>query len=130
MKKRGLIISLSGVLVLIIGGFVSLMISQKPETEAGAKEISVTVVFKDNSQKVYDIDTDAEVLSGALLEEELISKEEAESGFVTVVAGERADYNADGRWWCITKDGEMTPKGINETPIEDGDKFEITSTES
>ena len=105
MKKRGLIISLSVVLVLIIGVFVSLMISQKPETEAGAKEISVTVVFKDNSQKVYDIDTDAEFLSGALLEEELISKEEAESGFVTVVAGERADYNADGRWWCITKDG-------------------------
>ena len=36
MKKRGLIISLSVVLVLIIGVFVSLMISQKPETEAGA----------------------------------------------------------------------------------------------
>lgn len=130
MKKRGLIIGLSVVLVLIIGIFAAVLICHKPETADGAKEISVTVVFKDKTQKVYDIDTDAEFLSGALLEEELITKEEAESGFLTVVAGERADYNADGRWWCITKDGEMTPKGINETPIEDGDKFEITSTES
>ena len=54
--------------------------------------------------------------------------DDMKSGFYTTVAGVTADYSVDQGWWCVTKDGEMTTKGINELVLADGDKYEITYT--
>ena len=91
------------------------------------KSISVTVVFADGGFKAYDIETDATYLADALIEEGVIA-EKAEDGFYTTVAGVTADYSVDQSWWCVTKDGEMTTKGLNELVLADGDKYEITYT--
>ena len=129
MKNRKLIIGLSVVLAVLIVIFAGVYFATRQPAETGSKDLSVTVIFADKSEKEYKINTDAEYLADALLEEKIIDEKSAD-GMYTVIAGERADYNLDGSWWCVTKDGEMTEVGMNEQPISDGDSFEITNTPS
>ena len=130
MKNKKVVILLATALVVLVGLFAVVFITNQPETQDGAKEIAVTITFADGTDKDYSISTDAEFLGQALLEEELVSEEEYSKGFYTVIAGERADYTLDGRWWGLYIDGEMSNLGINEQPIADGDTFEITNTPS
>ena len=97
-----------------------------PQVQAGEKDISVTIVYKDGSSKDLEINTDAEYLADALVEEGII--EYADDGFYTTVDGVTADYSVDKGWWCVTKGGVMTTDGLNTLVIADGDKFEITYT--
>lgn len=127
MKTNKIIIILAIVLAVLIAAFAGIYFVTRPETSQGDKNINVTVVFADKSEKKYEINTDAEFLADALLEEKVIT-EKADDGLYSVIAGERADYNLDKSWWCVTKGGEMTNVGINELPIADGDSFEITNT--
>lgn len=130
MQNKKIIISLSVVLAAIIVVFAGVFIATRPETQKGNKTVEVTVIFADKSEKEYSIKTDAEFLAEALNEEGLLKKEEFESGsgMYTYIADQRADYEKDGSWWCVTKGGEMTSVGMNELPIQDGDSFEITNT--
>lgn len=129
MKNKKLVLGMSIVLALLIIVFAGAKFLNRPETQSGAKDIEVTVVFADKTEKQYEINTDAEFLADALLEEKIIT-EKSSDGMYTVIAGERADYTLDKSWWCLTKDGEMVNVGINEQPIADGDSFEITNTPS
>ena len=129
MKNKKLVLVMSIILALLIIVFAGAKILKKPATQSGAKDIEVTVVFADKTEKQYEINTDAEFLADALLEEKIIT-EKSSDGMYTVIAGERADYTLDKSWWCLTKDGEMVNVGINDQPIADGDNFEITNTPS
>lgn len=129
MKNKKIITMLSLILVALIAIFAIAYYVVAPHIQSGNKEINVTVVFADKTKKNYEIKTNAEFLADALLEEKIIA-EKSESGLYTIVAGERADYNLDSSWWCLTKDGEMTNFGFNEQPIADGDNYEITNTPS
>ena len=65
---------------------------------------------------------------GALEQEGLVQGDESEYGlFVTVVDGETADSEQQ-QWWCFTKGGEMLMTGVDDTPIADGEQYEITLT--
>lgn len=129
MKNKKLVLGMSIVLALLVIIFAGAKFLKQPATQTGAKDIEVTVVFADKTEKQYEINTDAEFLADALLEEKIIT-EKSSDGMYTVIAGERADYTLDKSWWCITKGGEMVNVGINEQPIADGDSFEITNTPS
>ncbi len=133
MKRKNLIACLMAVTLMVICVFtVGCSATQNDSSLADAvaelKEISVTVVYADESEKVYDIETNAEFLGEAMFEQGLITKKEYESGFYTEIDGVTADFSVDKSWWCITKGGEMTTVGMNEQPIADGDSFEITYT--
>lgn len=130
MQNKKLIIGLAAVLAVIAAAFSIIFITMKPEAQKGEKNITVTVVFKDKTEKEFKIDTDAEYLGDALLEEKIVTEEEYKNGggMYTYIADERADYNLDKSWWCLSVDGEMATVGINEQPIADGDSFEITNT--
>lgn len=129
MKNKKLILGLSIGLVVLIALFSALFILNRPDTEEGSKQIGVTVVFADKSEKEYTIKTDAEYLADALLEEKII-EEKSKDGMYTVIAGERADYTLDGSWWCLTVNGEMASVGINDQPVLDGENYELTNTPS
>lgn len=129
MKNKKLVLGMSIVLALLVIIFAGAKFLKQTATQSGAKDIEVTVVFADKTEKQYEINTDAEFLADALLEEKIIT-EKSSDGMYTVIAGERADYTLDKSWWCITKGGEMVNVGINEQPIADGDSFEITNTPS
>lgn len=129
MKNKRLILGLSIGLVVLIALFSALFILNRPDTEEGSKQIGVTVVFADKSEKEYTIKTDAEYLADALLEEKII-EEKSKDGMYTVIAGERADYTLDGSWWCLSVNGEMASVGINDQPVTDGENYELTNTPS
>lgn len=123
MKKNRKIILAAVVLVVLIAIFAGVYASTRPETAEGPKTITVEVVHADESSKTFTYHTDAEYLGEVLLDEGLIEGSEESWGlFVTTVDGEAAE--ADGSWWALYQDGEMTPTGVDTTPIADGDAFQ------
>jgi len=128
MKKKGLIITLSVILVAIIAVFGVLLATNKLDFQKGDKNITVTVVYENKIEKEFKILTGAKNLGDALLEKGLVTKEEHKTGYYQSIDSIRADYTLDKAWWCFTKDGEEITVGANELPIADGDSFEITHT--
>lgn len=99
-----------------------------PEGVVGEKNIAVTVIHGDGSEKLFRFSTDSENLRGALERQGLISGEEGPYGlFVTGVDGEMADGTVQ-QWWSVTKDGESLMTGVDDTLIADGDSYEFTLT--
>ena len=90
---------------------------------AAAIQFTFTVTGANGESTELTLDaTDGEKLSDALAEAGVISAEEAAAGFVTVVNGEEANYDADGSWWCLTDAaGEMTAVGVADIELHDGD---------
>lgn len=124
-KKLIVAVAALAALVLLFGGIFMLT---RPKTTVGAKALTVQVVFADGSDKVHELQTDAEFLRGALEEAQLVTGSESEYGlFVTGVDGVTVN-DANQEWWCFTKGGETVMTGVDETPIADGDHFEITLT--
>jgi len=126
MKKKWLGIVI-GVLVLVgaVTAAAVIYINNRPQPQAGAKTITVQLVYDDVDTTVT-IDTDAEYLRGALEQEKLIVGDESEYGlFVKSVNGRTAD-DAKQEWWCFTKGGETLMTGVDTTPIADGETFEVT----
>ena len=124
MSKKSLILALVA-LVAVIGVFVGVWAATRPETQQGDKTITVTVVNNESS-KDFEINTDAEMLRGALDQIDLVQGEESEYGlFILTVDGYTADSAAQ-EWWCVTKGGEDVYTGVESTPIADGDAFELT----
>ena len=85
------------------------------EVEVKAGEDAITVTLK----------TDKEKLGEALLEHNLI---EGENGLYTKVNGITADYNVDKSYWGFYQSGELMRVGMDETPISDGDHYELIYT--
>ena len=76
-KKRGLIAAAAVLIVLCIGaGF--LYQKSKPSVSEGAKQIKVTVVHGDETENVFEYDTDAEYLGEVLKSEKLVDGEDGE----------------------------------------------------
>ena len=101
-----------------------------PAESSAAIAVTFTVTGANGESTVLTLDAaDGEKLSDALAAAGVISAEEAAAGFVTVVNGEEADYNADGAWWCLTDAaGEMTTVGVADIELHDGDSYAFTYT--
>ncbi len=99
-------------------------------SESEAKyTLTVTVIDDKGESKDFEIKTNADNLGDALLEAKLVEGEEGEFGlYIKSVNGLRADYDLDGAYWSLSKGGEMLMTGASDTPIADGDKFELTYT--
>ena len=107
---------------------VSEAASEAASEAQAAVEFTVTGADGTSSTVTLQV-TDGEKLSDALAEAGIISQEEADAGFVTVVNGEAADYNKDQSWWCLTDgNGEMTTVGVADITLHDGDSYAFTYT--
>lgn len=115
-------------LVVAIGILLSIYKVYSPKAVAGDKNIIVEVIVPDQESKEYKVSTDEEYLRGALDQVNLIEGSESEFGLlVTTVEGIKADETQQ-EWWCFTKDGGQLNTGVDATPIEDGEHYEITLT--
>jgi len=94
----------------------------------GAKTIEVEV--KAGEQSVtFTVKTDAENLEDALVEHEIIAGAQSDYGLmIDTVNGIRADYNLDGAYWKICKDGTPLNHGASSELIEDGGHYELLYT--
>ena len=122
-KKQILLVVVLTILVVTVGiiGWMN-----RPAATVGAKTVTVEVIHGDGAKKVFTLHTDAETLRSACDEQKLIQGEDGEYGlYVLTVDGETADDSLQ-QWWCITKNGEEHFYGVDDTMIENGDKYEFT----
>ena len=114
------------VLALLVMVMALIYHQLKPETSKGSKEFEVEIVIPGEETAAYTIHTEAEYLSQALEEQNLIKGTAGDYGlFITEVNGHVAD-DSKQEWWCITKDGKDVYTGVDTTPLADGDHYEIT----
>lgn len=87
------------------------------EVKAGEKSIELT------------IKTDKTILADALLENNLVEGEEGAFGlYIKSVNGIKADYDTDGAYWALLKNGEYADAGADSTTITDGEHYELVYT--
>ena len=128
MKNKKLVAAAIA-LAVVIGLMAGLWVATRPETEAGSKGYTVTVVHKDGSEKVFEYRTDEEYLAGALLEEGLVSGDNTQYGLTIItVDGEAAVWEKDNAYWSILVDGEYAITGASEIPVRDGSNYTLEYT--
>ena len=115
-------------LVVVAAAFIGIYFATKKAPTEGQKTITVSVVDKDGASEEFTYQTDREFLGEVLQDEKLVEGEEGEFGlFITSVNGIAAD-ESNQEWWCITKTGEQVNTSADQTPIADGEAFELTLT--
>ena len=115
-------------LVVVVLLFQTLWKQRSPAPEAGRKLLWVQVIHGDGSVKDFDLNTAQEYLGPALVEGGVVEDNQSAYGLYILTAdGETADEGAQ-EWWCITKGGETVNTGADQTPIADGDRYELTFT--
>lgn len=94
----------------------------------GKTTIEVEVVVEEQSV-TFTVKTDKENLEDALLEHDLIDGDASQYGmYIKYVNGIRADYEKDGAWWNICKDGVALMTGASGESIGDGNHYEFVYT--
>ncbi|WP_374971977.1 DUF4430 domain-containing protein [Blautia producta] len=87
------------------------------------------MVHGDGSEKDFKYGTNEAYLGAVIQENKLVEGEDGPYGlFMTSVDGEKVD-DSKQQWWCLTKGGEQVNTSADQTPIKDGDTFELTLTE-
>lgn len=115
-------------LLVVLAALFGVYRSTRGTTDQGAKTITVDVIHGDGALKTFEYHTDREYLGEVLTDEELVSGESGAYGlFITTVDGETAD-DANQEWWCITKNNGQLNTSADQTPIADGEKYELTLT--
>lgn len=124
-KKKGIIIGCT-VLVVVIAAFLAIYFTMLQPAVEGEKNVTVDVVLGDGTTNTFTYKTSEEYLGKMLVAEGLVEDNQAEFGlYIMTVNGVTA--NGDNQeWWCITKRGEEVMTGADQTPLADGDKYELT----
>ena len=128
MKNKKLVIA-AVALVLVIALMGGIFLMTRPETSAGSKIFTITVVHKDGSEKVFEYKTDEEYLGPVLLAEGIVEGEMGPYGLMINSAdGEIADWNVDQSYWALFIGEEYATTGADTTPVNDGDVFKLVYT--
>lgn len=121
-KTLGIVIALVAVVAILVGVYFA----TRPETQQGSKTITVTVVHKDKTEKVFTYHTDEEKLDKVLLAEGLVEGYTDTYGFVVEkVDGEAAIWETDNAFWSLYIGQEQAMTGFSDTPVYDGSVFKI-----
>lgn len=85
-----------------------------------------SVTHKDGSVKDYQIRTDKKIVGEALQDIGLIKGDMGDYGlYVKTVDGETLDYDTDGMYWAFYENGSYAAKGVDQTEIIAGIKYEF-----
>lgn len=126
------IVSVAVAIVLLAAvalGMVGIYQLTREDPVEGAKEITVTVVHKDGSEKVFVCHTDEQYLGPVLVTEKIVADNVGEYGlYITTADGELADYNVDQGWWALYEGDTQCATGADQVVIEDGDSFRLVYT--
>lgn len=115
-------------LVLVVAVFGGIYLATRPETSAGSKTFTLTVVHGDGTSKDFTVSTDEEYLAPALKAEGILPADEGADGMYFTVDGEKADYSVNQSYWGLFVGEEYAMLGMNDTPVNDGDSFKLVYT--
>ena len=127
MKNKKIILA-AGALILVAALMLGAWLALRPDTQEGSKDLTVKVIHKDKSEKVFEVSTDEEYLGPVLVAKEIVVDNQSAYGLYILTADGETVNEANQEWWCITKSGEFLVTGADETPVADGDTFELTFT--
>lgn len=128
MKNKKTWIAIVAV-VLVVALALAASFALKPKTAAGVKNITVTVVHKDGTEKVFPYSTEEEYLGPVLVAEGLVEGEDSEYGLmITSVDGEEASWAADQSYWAVYIGETYAQTGVDAIPVNDGDSFRMIYT--
>lgn len=127
MKNKKLWIALIA-LVAVVAVMVGVWAATRSKPVEGSKEITVTVVHKDGSEKTFTYHTDEEYLGKLLYSKGLIKAEDTDEGMFNIADGEKADFSVDQSYWAFYEGDEYAVTGVDDTVIEDGDVFKLVYT--
>lgn len=118
-------------LVLLIAAMALTFITFREKSVEGEKSITIEVVMQDETSTVYEVDTDAEYLIGAMEDADGLSFQGEDGAYgmsISVINDVRADYTLDGAYWGFYVNGDYCNYGVSQQPVEDGDSFRIVYT--
>ena len=128
MKNKKLIL-IAVALIACVAVMLGIFVVTRPETVAGSKTVTVTVVNKDGSEKVFTCHTDEEYLGKVLVNENIVVGNYGEFGlYFDTADGGKADWNVDNGWWQVFIGEEAAITGADQIPIADGDAFSLVYT--
>lgn len=100
------------------------------ELGTGDTVVTIDVVAKGKTVS-FTINTNKENLGDILMEHNLVSGENGPYGlYIKKVNGILADYDINGAYWALTKNNEYMSTGVDSVKVSNGDKYELTYTES
>ncbi len=112
-------------LVAVVAILAAVFILTRPETQQGAKTITVTVVHADKSEKTFTYHTDEEYLDQVLIAEKLIEGYDDQYGFVIEkVDGQEANWQNSVFWALYIGDAQATT-GISQVVVTDGGEYKL-----
>ena len=95
----------------------------------GAKAITIEIIDDAQNSTVYEVNTDAEFLAGAMEDAEGLEfsgYEDPTYGLtITTINGVTADFNTGNAYWSYYVNGGYCNYGASSQPVEDGDAFVI-----
>ena len=128
MKNKKLIV-IALALVVVVGALLGLYVATRPETAAGAKTITVTVVHGDGDCKDFTYKTDEEYLGPVLMTEGLVVGEMGPYGLmISAVDGEEAVWEVNSAYWALFVGDEYATSGADTIPVYDGSAFRLEYT--
>ena len=128
MKNKKLIV-IALALVVVVGALLGVYMATRPETAAGSKTITVTVVHADGSSKDFTYHTDEEYLGPVLMAEGLVVGEMGPYGLmISAVDGEEAVWEVNSAYWALFIGEEYATSGADTTPVYDGSAFKLEYT--
>ena len=127
MKNKKMIIALIA-FVAVVGILAGVWFATRESTVEGSKEITVTVIHKDGTEKVFTYHTDEEYLGTVLYGAGLIVADEANPGMFHTVDGEKADWNVNQSYWAFYEGEEYAMTGIYDANIADGAVYKLVYT--
>jgi len=113
-------------LLLLAAVLYGVWYTTRPEPAAGNKALTIEVTHSDGTTNTFPIETDAEYLAEALVENGIVEDNQSTYGLYILTADGETANESNQEWWCITKGGESLMTGASETPIADGETYELT----
>ncbi len=119
------------ILVVLIAAMALTFGTFREKSVEGEKDITIEVVMSDETSTIYEVDTDAEYLIGAMEDADGLTFQGEEGPYgmsISTINGVRADYTLDGAYWGFYVNGDYCNYGVSQQPVEDGDSFRIVYT--
>ena len=128
MKNKKMIL-VAVALIACVAVMLGIFLATRPETTQGSKTVTVTVVHKDGSEKVFTCQTEEEFLGKVLVNENIVVGNYGEFGlFFDTADGEKADWNVDNGWGQVFVGEEAAITGADQIPITDGGTYKLVYT--
>ncbi len=135
MKNNKKLILAIVALVLVVGLMAFAWLNFGEKAVAGEKDITIEVINSKGESTVYELNTNAEYLEGAMEEAkaqgfDYVAIEGPYGLEVQSICGESGVYELDGAYWGFNVNGDYCNYGISQQPVNDGDAFQIVWTKA